>query len=80
MTPWTGQIQISEDGNVNLCCSAGYSLGNVFEKSLEMKHRFRSLLRRRWTARDDGLPMRSGEIFFTVRFWSVKDTLCFNNL
>ena len=35
LAPWTGQIQISQDGNVNLCRSAGYSLGNVFEKSLE---------------------------------------------
>ena len=46
LAPWTGQIQISQDGNVNLCCSARYSLGNVFEKSLEEiwnDHRIRAI-------------------------------------
>ena len=46
LAPWTGQIQIGQDGNVNLCCSARYSLGNVFEKSLEEiwnDHRIRTI-------------------------------------
>ncbi len=34
VAPWAGQIQIDQDGDVNLCCSTEYSLGNLHEKSL----------------------------------------------
>ncbi|MCP4269135.1 MAG: radical SAM protein [Candidatus Brocadiaceae bacterium] len=35
LAPWAGQVQISQDGNVNLCCSTKYSLGNLYEKNFE---------------------------------------------
>jgi radical SAM protein with 4Fe4S-binding SPASM domain len=35
LAPWAGQVQINQDGNVNLCCSTKYSLGNLYEKDFE---------------------------------------------
>ncbi|MGB5706870.1 MAG: SPASM domain-containing protein, partial [Arenicellales bacterium] len=35
MAPWTGQARVFQNGDVNLCCSTNYSLGNLFEKSFD---------------------------------------------
>jgi MoaA/NifB/PqqE/SkfB family radical SAM enzyme len=31
MAPWTGQVHIGQDGDVQLCCGTNYSLGNLHE-------------------------------------------------
>lgn len=35
LAPWIGQLTIAQDGNVGLCCSALYSLGNINNSSIE---------------------------------------------
>jgi len=35
LAPWAGQVQINQDGNVNLCCTIKYSLGNLYEKDFD---------------------------------------------
>ena len=32
MAPWTGQVHVHQDGDVQLCCSTNYSLGNLYDK------------------------------------------------
>lgn len=34
LAPWFGQLIISQDGNVRLCCASTYSLGNLNQSSL----------------------------------------------
>ena len=35
LAPWADQIQISQDGDINLCCSTKYRLGNLYEKDFD---------------------------------------------
>ena len=32
LAPWTGQVRVKQDGDVQLCCKTNYSLGNVYNK------------------------------------------------
>jgi len=35
MAPWSGQVHIAQDGDVQLCCSTNYSLGNLYHKNFD---------------------------------------------
>ncbi len=35
LAPWAGQVQINQDGDVNLCCSAKYKLGNLYKQDFD---------------------------------------------
>jgi len=60
IAPWIGQLVISQNGNVSLCCLANYSLGNLNELSLEEIWNSKRMKQVRRTFRDGYIPRICG--------------------
>jgi radical SAM protein with 4Fe4S-binding SPASM domain len=60
LAPWIGQLIISQNGNVRLCCLTNFSLGNLNESSLEEIWNSKKMKQIRKTFRDGYIPRICG--------------------